>query len=520
MAAEYRDARLQTCDDDGAKMRRARGRTCVPRLRAMLLLLALLTALPVLLWSSDGREETAAAKAEHGEQLLRGRQQPTPTRLEDEMPPPAPPAVATAAASGKELKIYAPHTDGGRGGLGGDNADGGGAGAGGGGDEDDGEGSDEAGDDDTRDAADGSAAAGGGAAAAASQAEAHERGPSADGASANALKGPWKLDPLLPMLPALPATAIRSTRLLRYPLFNLTWTRGAPPPRSDGWSPSEGQRARLPTRDLKERYYRSCAVVGSSGLMRRTGWYRCWTTRSRAPEAPTTRSAHATQPPACPARPRVDRAASCASGRGKYIDAHELVMRFNGAPAGGGYGHDVGSRTTISVLADVATTECVDGKAKQPTLELRSAKIEGNLLQEPAPGWRAAHHCQYYPDATPPPFLFFLPRRGGVRRLVDYAVEHPEQETYIRSDALADEVDAQIAAYREDTSHPTSGFNGVVLALHICETVDLYGFGTPRDKYYSPPRAEKAGAQHLYRTEMRWLLGLEVRFPGRVRLWP
>ena len=64
-----------------------------------------------------------------------------------------------------------------------------------------------------------------------------------------------------------------------------------------------------------------------------------------------------------------------------------------------------------------------------------------------------------------------------------------------------------MSAYQEDSSHPTSGFNGVVLALHMCESVDVYGFGTPRDKFFSPPRAEKAGSQHLYRTEMRWLLG-------------
>ena len=93
-------------------------------------------------------------------------------------------------------------------------------------------------------------------------------------------------------------------------------------------------------------------------------------------------------------------------------------------------------------------------------------------------------------------------------------------QVYIRSDALADEVDAQIGAYQDDSSHPTSGFNGIGLALHICETIDLYGFGSPRDKFYSAPRAEKAGAQHLYRTESRWMLGLERRFPGRVRLWP
>ena len=78
----------------------------------------------------------------------------------------------------------------------------------------------------------------------------------------------------------------------------------------------------------------------------------------------------------------------------------------------------------------------------------------------------------------------------------------PQQNIVANSEQLA-----QVSAYQEDSSHPTSGFNGVVLALHMCESVDVYGFGTPRDKFFSPPRAEKAGSQHLYRTEMRWLLG-------------
>ena len=297
---------------------------------------------------------------------------------------------------------------------------------------------------------------------------------------ATAALTPASLERLLPMIrPVSDPSVSRRPRLMRYPQFNLTWTRGAPPPRSDGWSPTEGQRARLPLRDLKEQYYASCAVVGSSGTLRRSGY-------------------------------------------GRFIDAHEMVMRFNGAPAGGGYAPDVGSRTTIAMLADVATTECVDGKSKQPTLDASraEARLEGHLLQEPAPGWRSVAHCLFYPDAQPPPLVLFLPKRGGVRRLLDYALEHPTTPVYIRSDALADEVDSQVGAYADDTSHPTSGFNGLSLALHVCETIDLYGFGSPRDKFYSPPRAEKAGAQHLYRTEMRWMLGLERRFPGRVRLWP
>ena len=99
------------------------------------------------------------------------------------------------------------------------------------------------------------------------------------------------------------------------------------------------------------------------------------------------------------------------------------------------------------------------------------------------------------------------------------AAAHGDEQLYIRSDRFGEEVDAQIDDYRSDKSHPTSGFNGVMLALHLCATLDIYGLGSPRDKYYSPPRPEKAGSQHLYRSEYQWLLSLERRFPGRVAVW-
>jgi hypothetical protein len=298
------------------------------------------------------------------------------------------------------------------------------------------------------------------------------------------LRGPLPEDvaahAIVPMIVVESGSRVRG-RIAAYPRFNLTWTRGAPAPghRAAGWSPTEAQRRALPARDLKESFYRSCAVVGSSGNLRRSGY-------------------------------------------GWFIDRHELVMRFNGAPAGSAFTADVGARTTLVLLADVASTECVDGQARAPYAAAAAAPAVGasHLLPELAVSWRPIKGCNYYPEAEPPPRLLFLPKRGGVERLVEYALAHPEQQVSIRSDQFADEVDAQIDAYKADTSHPTSGFNGINLALHLCETLDIYGFGTQREKYFSPPRPEKEGSQHLYRSEYRWLLGLEKRFPGRVRVWP
>ena len=51
-------------------------------------------------------------------------------------------------------------------------------------------------------------------------------------------------------------------------------------------------------------------------------------------------------------------------------------------------------------------------------------------------------------EAEQPPRLLFLPKRGGVERLVEYALAHPEQQVSIRSDQFADEVDAQKAWVR------------------------------------------------------------------------
>ena len=313
---------------------------------------------------------------------------------------------------------------------------------------------------------------------------------------------------IVPMI-MLPPSARRLPRLVPYPEFNLSWTRGAPPPRADGWLAPEAQRRYVPERDLKESYHRTCAIVGSSGNLRRS---RCATRRA------IRRAIFAAQ---------FSRVRPPSSRRyGWFIDQHEMVMRFNGAPAGGGYAADVGSKTTLSLLADTVSSECLKGTAKQTVLDAAAAEPAlvpaTKQLAEPAPGARSVHGCDFYgrESASSPPELFFLPQHGTAQKVLAYAAEHhPAEKVHVRSDALADEVDGQIDAYRTDASHPTSGFNGVNLALHICETIDVYGFGTHRDKYFSPPKKERPGSQHLYRSEYRWLLGLELRFPNRVKVW-
>ncbi|KAJ1624264.1 glycosyltransferase family 29-domain-containing protein [Pavlovales sp. CCMP2436] len=254
----------------------------------------------------------------------------------------------------------------------------------------------------------------------------------------------------------------------------LVWTRESfgVPPHSDAHSARlDGALASLlPELDLRVgQFARTCAVVGSSGTLLRSGY-------------------------------------------GPFIDAHELVIRFNGAPAGGIWARDAGAKTSLSVLADVQTRQCINGKATAPPgggeAERAAAPIAG---------------CDFYAEArTDASAILFIPRRNGVGPILHHArspIGRRGPRVLVRSDAFGDYVDSRIPAYAEGRAHPTSGFNGVHAALAMCETLDLYGFGTPREHYFSPPREEHDGAQHLYRSEYAYFLSLEVRFPGRVRLW-
>ena len=145
-----------------------------------------------------------------------------------------------------------------------------------------------------------SSAAGGGSSAASGVApEAVAAAASAAAAAAAAVTNQRALQALVPMLLPQPAGSQRRPRMLRYPSFNLTWTRGAPPPRADAWSPSEKQRLRLPARDLKELYFSSARL--NTELLHRAAPHTCSTQllHTAAPHSCSTQLLHTAAPHSC-----------------------------------------------------------------------------------------------------------------------------------------------------------------------------------------------------------------------------
>ncbi|KAL1504173.1 hypothetical protein AB1Y20_010582 [Prymnesium parvum] len=130
-------------------------------------------------------------------------------------------------------------------------------------------------------------------------------------------------------------------------------------------------------------------------------------------------------------RPPTPRNQSCAvvgssgtlsgSGHGRLIDSHQLVMRFNAAPAGGRWAMDVGEKTTLRLFTD--KTIAVGAKRN----DLRAGG-EGLLLYCMATWLRT-----------------YLDEYGGRGRL------------------------------------PSAGVIGIAFAISRCSRVSLFGFGNASD---------------------------------------
>jgi len=148
---------------------------------------------------------------------------------------------------------------------------------------------------------------------------------------------------------------------------------------------------------------------------------------------------------------------------GKDIDGHDAVFRINLAPVRGFEDH-VGSKTTFQVINSPNIREMLTG-----TLRWRASDNETRLVMFETAARFARHHL-----AAP-----LLEEHGSRALLLSPSFSnHCEQLWRTLKESL--EAETGVAFHRK----PMSGFFAVLMALQVCDRVDLYGF----DAYTSSRR--------------------------------
>jgi beta-galactoside alpha-2,3-sialyltransferase (sialyltransferase 4B) len=141
------------------------------------------------------------------------------------------------------------------------------------------------------------------------------------------------------------------------------------------------------------------------------------------------------------------------SGYGKIIDAHDVIFRVNRAPTGD-YDSDVGDRTTHHVM------------------------------------WpRELEHGQYNPHS----FLLMTPVAVNNPNVLDRIVWLADQQLGWDLERVRIIHPAFVKYVHErwtgiHGAYPSTGFLALMLALHVCDEVDVFGFGADAagrwDRYY------------------------------------
>lgn len=213
----------------------------------------------------------------------------------------------------------------------------------------------------------------------------------------------------------------------------------------------------LPARPYSGMQRRTCAVVGSSGLLR-------------------------------------------GSGLGEHVDNHDVVIRLNGAPArNSGFERDVGQRTTIRMLAMSEFSSPLllehgllhnDSENLLVVMTHPSAyeRVAINLL-----GLNASHVVPRVDARIPPikpPGLSVGSDSPWAPLPSSRVVPTAAHRVAMLSPAVWVRTQALIGEARRGMGRPTKGALAVVFALHFCKRVSAFGFswgsGDPREQahYY------------------------------------
>ncbi|XP_036001445.1 CMP-N-acetylneuraminate-beta-galactosamide-alpha-2,3-sialyltransferase 1 isoform X2 [Fundulus heteroclitus] len=165
--------------------------------------------------------------------------------------------------------------------------------------------------------------------------------------------------------------------------------------------------------------------------------------------------------------PRPDTCRTCAvvgnsvnlkgSGYGSLIDHHNIIIRMNAGPTKG-YEEDVGTKTTHHVMYPESAVD-LDNSTH---LVVFAFKIQD--LEWPIKALTTGFYATSYRKVTP--------KIKANKDLV--MVLNPAFMKYVH----------EVWLKRRGT-YPSTGFMALVLALHICDEVDVFGFGADSNGNWS-----------------------------------
>jgi hypothetical protein len=168
------------------------------------------------------------------------------------------------------------------------------------------------------------------------------------------------------------------------------------------------------------------------------------------------------------------------SGYGPEIDDHDVVLRINLAPTRGFEG-DVGRRTTHYVVTQWIIGAVVEGKRRENV----SADLDGRLASLAEDAWWLLLY-RPFDEARPSQELI-----ENVRALARSPGHVPRDRSRL--------VHPQLTLHASEWTgqSPSTGLVGVILAVRVCDAVDVYGFGPDalglRGYYYKPGIHEEHG---------------------------
>ncbi|RWS31038.1 beta-galactoside alpha-2:6-sialyltransferase 2-like protein [Leptotrombidium deliense] len=149
------------------------------------------------------------------------------------------------------------------------------------------------------------------------------------------------------------------------------------------------------------------------------------------------------------------------SKKGKEIDSHDIVLRFNNAPTNG-FEKDVGSKTTLRILNSQVVSRA--------TFNVSQSKLfENNILLV----WDPSHYRENLSQ------WIKSPEHNFVHNYCKSRIESPRTPFYILDPSL---IWNAWYTLQESTLNsipknpPSSGFLGLILLMKLCSTVNVYEY--------------------------------------------